>query len=434
MNSKMHPGGKISFKNRLKNGIISTKLGFFLANRQIRHSSKWTTILIIFVMTLTFLNLVVVSGILVGLIEGSVQAIKGRYLSDVVVSTLKEKTYIENSPFVINVAKSLPWTEAVSARYLQGGTIEANYKTRVKETDLIDSVSTVIAGINPEDENAVTGIKSLIVEGSFLTSNDYDQILIGHNLLKKYLPIESPGFSTLSNVEVGDKVRIVINGASREVYIKGILKTKVDEVSRRVFMTDTQLRGLMGRTDYNVGEISIKLKPGSDPVVARDAMLAAGVGQYAKVQTFEEGMPKFLKDIKDTFAILGNAVSSIGLVVASITIFIVIFINAITRRKFIGILKGIGIHSSAIEFAYILQSLFYAFMGTLIGALILFFMLKPYIAAHPINFPFSDGILVATMSGTLIRAGILFVATLIAGYIPAKIVVKQNTLDAILGR
>jgi len=426
--------GKMSLKKRIHQFFISLRLGFFLALRQIRRSSKWTTILIIFVMTLTFLNLVVVSGILVGLIEGSVVAVKSRYLSDVIVSTLQEKTYIENSPYVVAVAKSLPWTEAVSARYLEGGTIEANYKTRVKETDLIDNVGIIVAGINPTDEDAVTGIKDLIVEGSYLTATDYDQVLLGHNLLRKYLPIESPGFSTLQDVEVGDKVRLIINGNTREVIVKGILKSKVDEISRRVFMTDTQLRSLIGRSDYNVDEISILLKPGSDPVVARDAMLASGIGAYAKVQTFEEGLPKFLIDIKNTFALLGNMVSSIGLVVASITIFIVIFINAITRRKFIGILKGIGIHSTAIEFAYVLQSLFYAIMGTFLGAIILFGFLKPYIASNPIDFPFSDGILVATLSGTLVRVLILFIATLIAGYIPAKIVVRQNTLDAILGR
>ncbi len=434
MNQSKYRTGKISFKERIKHTVISIKLGFFLALKQLSRSNKWTTVLIIFIMTLTFLNLVVVSGILVGLIEGSVNAVKTRYLSDVIVSTLDEKNYIKNSPFVINVAKSLPWAERTSSRYLGSGTVEANYKTRIKDTDKVNSVGTIIAGINPDDEDVVTGIKSLIVEGQYLTATDYDQVLLGHNLLKKYLPIESPGFSTLSDVEVGDKVRIEINGNVREVYVKGILKSKVDEVSRRVFMTDTQLRGLLGRSDYNVNEISILLKPGSDPVVARDAMLASGVGQYAKVQTFEEGVPKFLKDIKDTFAILGNVISSIGLVVASITIFIVIFINAITRRKYIGILKGIGIHSTAIEFAYIVQSLFYAIMGTLIGVVFLFGFLKPYVGLHPIDFPFSDGILVATISGVLIRSGILFIATLIAGYIPAKIVVKQNTLDAILGR
>ncbi len=426
--------GKISFLRRLHNTAISLRLGFFLALRQVRRGGKWTTALIIFVMMLTFLNLVVVSGILVGLIEGSVSAVRDKYLSDVIVSTLKEKTYIENSQYVVNVAKDLPWTQAVSARYLDSGTVEANYKTRIKDTDLINSVGTIIAGINPNDENAVTGLRNLVIDGAFLEPGDYDEIVLGHNLLKEYLPIESPGFTTLEDVHVGDKVRLTVGGNTREVFVKGIIKSKVDEVSRRVFMTDTQLRNLIGRTDYNVDEISIKLKPGTDPVVARDALLAAGAGQYAKVQTFEEGIPKFLQDIKDTFAILGNAVSSIGLVVASITIFIVIFINAITRRKFIGILKGIGVHSTAIEFAYILQSLFYALMGTLVGMAVLFFFLKPYIAAHPINFPFSDGILVATASGTLIRAAILFIATLIAGYIPAKIVVNQNTLDAILGR
>jgi len=65
---------------------------------------------------------------------------------------------------------------------------------------------------------------------------------------------------------------------------------------------------------------------------------------------------------------------------------------------------------------------------------VVFLILKPYLAAHPIDFPFSDGILVATLIGTVVRGVILFVATLIAGYIPARIVVKQNTLDAILGR
>lgn len=132
--------------------------------------------------------------------------------------------------------------------------------------------------------------------------------------------------------------------------------------------------------------------------------------------------------------LLGNVIGSIGLAVASITIFIVIFINAITRRKFIGILKGIGIQSAAIEYAYVLQSIFYALIGTTVGMLLVFFVLKPYFEAYPINFPFSDGILVATMAGTFTRAGLLFLATLIAGYIPAKIVVRQNTLDSILGR
>ncbi len=87
-----------------------------------------------------------------------------------------------------------------------------------------------------------------------------------------------------------------------------------------------------------------------------------------------------------------------------------------------------------IECAYIIQSVFYAALGILFGLVILYGFLVPYVTAHPIKFPFSDGILVAEFSSTMIRAGLLMIATLIAGYIPARMVVKQNTLDAILGR
>jgi len=208
----------------------------------------------------------------------------------------------------------------------------------------------------------------------------------------------------------------------------------VGELDQRIFMVDKELRKIIGRNDYNVDEIVSVFKPGTDIDYIKRILIEEGVDEIARVQTWEEAQPKFLNDIKATFGLLGNLIGSIGLAVAAITIFIIIFVNAITRRRYIGILKGIGIHSSAIEVSYVIQSLFYALCGIVIGSLIIFLILKPFIAAHPINFPFSDGILVATFFGTFIRALILFVATLIAGYIPARIVVKQNTLDAILGR
>ena len=229
-------------------------------------------------------------------------------------------------------------------------------------------------------------------------------------------------------------MRITIGDVKREMTVKGIVKSKVDEISYRIYFVDSQFRDLIGRNDYNVGEISIRLKNGANPNIIKEALLRAGVGEHARVQTFEDAQPKFLQDIKDTFALLGNMISSIGLVVASITIFIVIFINAITRRKFIGILKGVGISGRTIEVSYVFQSFFYALSGSSIGLLILYGFLEPFISAHPINFPFSDGILVAPVSGTVIKILILIFTTVIAGYIPARMIVRKNTLDSILGR
>jgi len=418
---------------RFKHLITSLKLGFFLAWRQVRGSSFGTTALIVFVMMLTFLNLVVVRGVLVGLIQSSTDLFREKYSGEIFISNLPKKSYIENSPSIIEIVKNLPWTESYSARYVEGGTIEGTYKERVDYTEDANIANGQFTGVDPILEEKTTHISSMLIAGSFLTPEDTDSIVVGANLLKKYLPIEAPGLLLLENVDVGSTVRININGNMKEMFVKGIIKGK-GAFDDRVVILDSVLRTLIGRSDYNVDEIAIQLKPGASDTLVKQALISSGVDKTARVQTSDEALPKFLKDIQNTFGMLGNAVGSIGLVVASITIFIVVYINAITRRKFIGILKGIGIDSIAIEFSYILQSIFYATMGVLIGLAILYGFLVPYIDAHPINFPFSDGILVAEYYNTFLRAGLLLIATLIAGYIPARIVVKQNTLDAILGR
>jgi len=413
---------------------LDIKIAWFMATRQIMRSNIWTTLLIVGVMTLTSLNLIVISGILVGLIEGSVQANKNYYTGDVIVSKLEEKEYIENSNAVISQIKNIDGVKNYSARYLDGVSIEANYRTRTDDTKQPDVASAQAVGINPEQEDALTGISKFVVEGEYLTSQDYDKVLIGAYLLKKYLPVDSPGFAALENIGPGTKIRISFGTTTREFTVKGILKAKVDELTTRVYFVDSQLRGLIGREDFNVDEISVVLEPNINPSDVTNRLLAAGVGSVAKVQTFSEAEPKFLKDIKATFALLGNAISSIGLAVASITVFIVIFINAITRRKFIGIAKGIGISGRAIELSYVMQSFFYAICGSVIGLLMVYGFLEPYFAANPIDFPFSDGILVAPVFETGVRVGLLIFATIIAGYVPARMIVRKNTLDSILGR
>jgi putative ABC transport system permease protein len=412
---------------------LNIRIGFFLAIRALRRASLWTTGLIIGVMVLTFLNLVVVSGILVGLLQGAIVAVRTQYTSDVIVSSLDDKKYIENSPNLLALIGTLPSVDAYTARYREGGTLEANYKTR-RETDKPNTATAILVGIDPEREDAVSGLSSRIIEGQFIAPGDYDQVVVGAYLLKQYFPIETPGFSTLEHVGIGTRIRMKVGDVVREVTVKGILKSKVDEVSMRMYMVDSQFRSLVGRNDGNVDEVALKLGSGVRPEDVRDALLTRGVGERAKVQTYEDAQPKFLKDIIATFSMLGTAFSSIGLVVASITIFIVVFINALTRRKFIGILKGIGITGRAIEISYVIQSIFYALVGSGIGLAIVYGFLVPFVAAHPIDFPFSDGILVAPLDTTLFRMGLLVAATVIAGYIPARMIIRKNTLDSILGR
>jgi ABC-type lipoprotein release transport system permease subunit len=414
--------------------LLNIRVGFYLAVRQLRRASRWTTGLIVFVMLLTFLNLVVVTGILVGLIEGINESYRTQYTGDVIVSSLPTKNYIEDTPSVISFLKSLPQVSMLTERYQTGGTIEANYLTRTDSTEKPNATGAQVIGIDPVAENAFTGLANHIIEGEYLAENDYDQILVGNFLLAKYAFGEQPGLTPLTDVGPGSKVRLTVNGATREVIMKGVIKSKISELGMSIFVPATELRTLMGRSDQNVAQIAIRLVPGSDPIAFKKLLLASGIGEKAKVQTFEDSIPNGVADIKKTFAMLGNGFSSIGLVVAAITIFIVIFINAITRRKFIGILKGIGISGEAIEISYIFQSLFYAVIGSAIGLIVLYGLLIPAVAAHPIDFPFSDGILVAPIVDTAVRILLLVITTVVAGYLPSRMIVRRNTLDSILGR
>lgn len=414
--------------------LLNIRVGLYLAVRQIRRASLWTTGLIVFVMLLTFLNLVVVTGILVGLIEGINDSYRTQYTGDVVLSSLATKNYIEDTPSVIAFIKTLPQVSMLTERYQAGGTIEANYLTRVSDTEKPNATGAQVVGIEPVSENAFSGLSRHIIDGQYLSEGDYDQVLVGNLLLAKYAFGNQPGLTPLTDVAPGTKVRLSLNGVVREVIVKGVVKSKIAPLAASVFISASELRTLMNRSDQNVAQIAVRLSPGSDPLAFKNLLLSSGIGEKAKVQTFTDSIPNGVADVKKTFEMLGNGFSSIGLVVAAITIFIVIFINAITRRKFIGILKGIGISGEAIEISYVFQSLFYAVIGSVIGMIVLYGILVPTVAAHPIDFPFSDGILVAPIGGTAMRMLLLVLTTVIAGYIPSRMIVRRNTLDSILGR
>ena len=416
----------------MSNFRTSLKLGIFLGVRQLKRANRSTTGLIIFIMTLTFLNLVVVSGILVGLIVGGNIANRSQYTGDVILTTPYGKNDITNSQNIIATLQSNSRVTSYSERFIQGGTIEANYKTRTNFNDLPNQTSTQITGIDVGHEQNFSNISKYVTEGSFLDPTQSGYIVIGANLLERYSTFDTG--TLLKGVYPGDTVKVTINGATQEFIVKGILKSKVGQVSLRAFITENDFLRVAGRPSLDANEISIR----HDAVVSDDQLkqqlVASGFSDDAKIQTATEAIPDFLNQIKLAFGVLGNMIGAIGIVVASITIFIVIFINAVTRKKYIGILKGIGVAPMAIQISYLLQSLFYAASGSILGTAILYGLLVPFFNAHPVNFPFSDGILVADPLGTFVRVVILLVVTLIAGYIPARTIIKKNTLDSILGR
>lgn len=411
------------------------RVALFLAARYIRRTNPWQTVLVVCVMTLTFLNLVVVNGILVGLIDGALLGYKKNYAGDLLIQKLPEKDQINHAATIEALLQNESSVEAYSARIVEAGTIEANYRESIAYPDRVrDRVGVSIVGLDIPHESRVTNLTSSVIEGNFLAAGDDDSVVIGGNLIDRYFPA-AIGLQTLSNVYPGDKVSIEIDTVRRDFTVKGIVRTKADNADLRVYMTSPQLKKMRSGLDSSpIDEFAIRLKDDTPLEVARARILSYGIGSLALVQTSEEAIGEFIDEIKDTFTILSNIIGSISVIVASITIFIIIFITAITRQKYIGILKGIGISGITIELSYVCLSLFYSVLGIALGLFILYAFLVPYFQANPIDFPFSWGVLTVTELGVAVRSSILVLTTIIAGYIPARLIVKRNTLDSILGR
>jgi putative ABC transport system permease protein len=411
------------------------RIGLLLGWRQIQRANRWTTTLIIFVMTLTFLNLIVVSGVLVGLIAGAERAVREESLGDIVISELDGEDRILDTEALIKEINTYGEVQAYAVRHQASGILEANYKERRNLGNERDIANVTVTGIDPVLEDKMSHLSNTIVSGEYLDPNEEGYILIGYYYLEENAELFGDIFETLRDIEPGVTVRLTAGDKSKEFTVKGIVQSKVDEVSLNTYIPEREFRRLFGRLDRNADQITIKVIEGAgNDVIVKEGLLATGMGDYAKIQLFDEAKPKFITDIKNTFNILGTFIGSIGIVVASITIFIIIFINAISRRQQIGILKGIGIERRAIEIAYVVQSAFYALCGSFLGALLTYGFLVGYFEENPIQFPFSDGILVAPVDETILRFVVLFVITLIAGFLPAWMIVRQNTLNSILGR
>ncbi len=410
------------------------KIAWLLAFRQVQRANKWTTALIIFVMMLTFLNLIAVSGILVGLIEGAERAVRAESLGDLVISEKDGEEHILQTEPLTQELNTFPEIATYSVRFQGAGILEANFTERRDLSAERDVANVTVTGIDPEKEDAMSQLSRSVIAGEYLSPDEEGFILLGALYTEDYAQNFGDIFETVRGVGPGDTVRLTSGVISKEFTVKGIIQSKVDEVSFNTYIPEREFRRLFGNTDRNANQIVIRMQPNQSEQALKEKLVASGITERAKIQTYTEAQPKFLTDIKNTFNILGTFIGSIGLVVASITIFIIIFINALSRKQQIGILKGIGIERRVIETAYVLQAAFYALVGSFIGALLTYGVFIPYFDKNPIKFPFSDGILVAPIEGTFVRFVVLFIITIIAGFLPAWMIVRQNTLNSILGR
>jgi putative ABC transport system permease protein len=407
--------------------IKDFKVALFLGYKSIVNGHKGTIALMIFILSLAFVNLVFVASILNGITDTINNQIINHSVANIVIEPQEEprrKDYILHAKELRQKIESIPGVTATVAHYRMTATFAYD---KDKDGDFKYGTWEVI-GVDPKEEPLVTGISDCIIAGRYLEGRGSGDIILGSDIAGGYGAIEE--LRSLGGVKVGEKVRLTFNnGTTRKYTVQGISKVRFILIDQTAYITKKEAESILNVND-RASQILVKIdKTGNeDFYIEKIKKIAPNL----KVRKWTE-YTSIVGDLTKSFDLIAAMISLIGLAVAAITIFILIYVNAINKRRQIGILKAIGIKENIIIVSYILQALFYAIFGIVLGSIIMFYFIEPYFINHPLAFPIGDITLAIKEFQVLQGVFGLLGAAFVAGLIPAWRAVRENILKAIWG-
>jgi len=395
------------------------RLPFYLTLKYLQRGRKWTLFLILFLMSVAFVNLIFMSSLFNGIIEGTNTQIINTMTGDFYITPKTGDELIASKEKVLSDIRSVDGVTGASA--------QTYVPAQLKYNGI--SGGWQILAVNPKNESGVTDISKKIIEGSYLDENDDDQILIGRQIAGGE-GVEQNAFS-LKGVSAGDKVDLIINGVAKTFTIKGIFQTKFLPSDERAFITENALNNIMPALDDRANNITIKIADPADEQAVLSQLRSRNID--GDIYTWRE-VAGLMKSVGESFTSINILMTFVGVLIAAVTVFIVIYVDIVNKKKQIGILRAIGIKPYIIVSSYVILSAVYSVIGVLIGSAVFYFILVPHFNAHPFSLPICDATLVLSSSDYFVRAEMIMWVSVISGLIPSVIITKTKMLDAILGR
>ncbi len=407
------------------------KAAAFLFSKYVIRGNKGTVVLTVLVATLAFLQINLISGIFSGALGLIYEQTKNNYVGNIVIQPGKDQ-WGSNEEYITQVSElkrkinAIPGIIGCSSHYTIGSVVEYDPDKTGKD---IRTISWPVKSIDPKDEMQISGLHNYMLAGQYLDESDRDQIIMGREISGGYgamLEVQS-----LKGVNIGDEVTVFYhNGVTRKYTLKGIYATAFPLADMTAFVTQKEMESVLGIHD-RASEIIIRTDDAYPEAYYIQELRKAGV-ELPDIRPYQDFIGLVL-GLAQTFDIIKRIVLFIGLVVAGVTIFIVIFIATVSRKKQIGIMKAIGMKEGIIVASYIMLSLFYAVVGIGIGIILLEFVATPYFIAHPLNFPVGKTNLLIIRSEVATSIICMLIVSIIAGYLPSWRVSRENIIKAIWG-
>lgn len=392
------------------------KIPFFLINRHIIRGSKWTLLLIIFLMAIAFINLVFVTSLFNGIIASSDSQIINTLAGNIIIFPPKGADIIKDSTTVLDAVRHTSGVTAASAHYTVPATLVVN---KAK------GAFRVIA-IDPEDEKNVTDIKNLMKDGKYLNPNDRDGIILGY---------EASGGENTENrgfkAKVGDTIKVQTAAGEKEMTVRGVFYANFVESDMQTFITLKGLRDVAPSLKNKPTSILVKTEEKGDEAAVVERLKAAGVTGVIETWVDQRGL---MKNVTKSFISIDFLLSLVATLIAAITIFIVVYIDVNNKRQQIGVLRALGVRPYLIHTVYVIQGGIYSALGVLLGTGLFFALLVPYFIKYPFALPIGDARLVVDYASFIFRAEVIIIVALISSLIPALMVTRMDMLDEIRGK
>jgi len=392
------------------------RVAFLLALRNILKNKK-TLFIIALVLAMSFISLTFFSSVIDGLTNKfETQFITGP-IGNVLVEPQEGEKYIGNYKNLQGTINHLPDTVASTVRIKTSATLETDSK----------SLGKTITAIVPSNEIRVSSMGNSMFSGQFISDGDDNDIVLGSKLVES---AASPGGSTsgMLDVQVGDKILVKFNnGYQEEFRVKGIYKTGANFNDGDIYISRNKFDEIYPELKSSASEISIKLpKKGMEPEYTQ-TLLEQGVSETISDWTKKTDQ---IEQFTGSLILVNKITSLIGLLTAIATIYIVVFIDILHKRKQIGILKAMGIREGSVVLSSIFQAFIYGIVGVFLGIVAIYFM-QWYFTVYPLKMSIGKVVLVIDYIFIMKSAGVLLIASIVAGFIPAFKASRENILRLI---
>jgi len=400
-------------------GKKELKVAFLLALRSLQRGSRSSVLLTIIIVAMCFTNMVFLPGLFNGIGEGIITQVVDYEVGNVLVSPKTGEQYVTDLDATLDLINSMPGVERATPHLSKGATLK--YRQRM--------LGVSVKAIKPGDEKYVSPLYSKMVAGSYLGEDDTGEVIIGKPVAGDATIKQEDEFQpSLGGVRVGDSITIeYANGYTKDYRVKGIYYTGWSSTDNNVIITWSDMEQVEGKTLDYAEFITVKAKPGYEEKFIKDELQQYGISEY--VQTTGDLLKKVMGSVMQSFAIINLVSLVVGIIITTVVLFIVITIKTINSRKQIGILRAIGVDKEVIMHTYGLQVVIMAVLGIFFGV-ILTAILAVYLAAHPIVTPEWKAYLFLTPMDYLVNSLILFLASVVAGYVPAWQVSREDIQTA----